>query len=100
LAPRRPTQSIELWAGDTGAKVSHSSRKMMCQTLPNKPFSHAVVNQPLKRLGDPGRSSSLIPVVNNNFVGGSVIVCQYYALQREKTSPKERLPSNIKSLGA
>ena len=76
---------MELWAGDTGAKVRQSKRKMMCQTLPNKPFSHAVVKQPLKRLGDPAQSSSLIPVVNNNFVGGSVIaLCQYYALQREK----------------
>ena len=49
--------------------------------------------------GKTAQSSSLIPVVNNHFVGGSVIVCQYYALQREKTSPKERLPANMESLG-
>ena len=98
LAPRRPTQSIELWAGDTGAKVSHSRRKMMCQTSPNKPFSHAVVNQPLKRLGDPAQSSSLLPVVKNNFVGGSVIVCQYYALQREKHHPKSACLLTLKVL--
>ena len=71
----------------------------MCQIFPANPLSLLSHEPATAKDGKTAKSSSLIPVVNNNFVGGNVIVCQYYALQREKTSPKERLPSNIESLG-